>query len=92
MVKLEISTFISNGSLWLYLDNNIIVEGGETLTLPLNDDSEFVVHWFVRAPVGSSYSITISSPREANFQLTKGVGNGEKDFGAFVFKNRKKFQ
>jgi hypothetical protein len=43
------------------------------------------VHWFVQSAPGSSYSITISSPREAQYQLTRALGKSGKDVGAFKF-------
>ena len=86
MAKLVASTFIGNGSLWLFLDSNVIVCNSDMVTVDLKDDEEYIVHWFVQAAPGSSYSITISSPREAQFQLTRVVGESEKDFGGIQFK------
>jgi hypothetical protein len=85
MAKLVTSTFIGSGSLWLYLDNELIMQNSDTLTMELKEDAEYVVHWFVQSAPGSSYSITISSPREAQYQLTRALGKSGKDVGAFKF-------
>jgi hypothetical protein len=86
MAKLVASTFIGSGSLWLYLDNELVMQNSDTLTLELEDNAEYIVHWFVKGLAGSSYSITISSPREAQYQLTRGLGRSGKGFGSFHFK------
>ena len=83
MAKLVASTFIGNGSLWLYLDDELIIENSDSITMELEDGKECIMHWFVKGTPGSSYSITISSPREAQFQLTKVIGKGDKDWGGF---------
>lgn len=87
MAKLVVSTFVGSGGLWLFLDDKLILQNSDTMTIALNGDDEHVVHWFVKGQPGSSYSITISSPREAEFQLTRCVGKGGKDYGAFQFKS-----
>ncbi|HEX5172120.1 MAG TPA: hypothetical protein VFW11_23240 [Cyclobacteriaceae bacterium] len=86
MAKLVISTYISGGGLWLFLNETVILQNSETLTLELKEDEEYVVHWFMNGAPGSSYSITISSPREAQFQLTRGIGKSGKDYGGFPFR------
>jgi hypothetical protein len=85
MAKFVASTFIGSGSLWLYLDNELVMQNSDTLTLELEDNAEYIVHWFVKGAAGSSYSITISSPREAQYQLTRVIGKTKKDFGTFKF-------
>jgi hypothetical protein len=86
MTKLVASTFIGNGSLWLYLDNTLIMSNSDTITIELNSGEDYVVHWFIRGIPGSSYSITISSPREAQFQLTRVIGQSGKGMDGFQFK------
>jgi len=86
MAKLTASTFIGTGSLWLFLDNNLILRNNDSVTVELETDNEYIVHWFAKGVPGSSYSITISSPREAEYQLTKTVVTFGKDQGAFRFK------
>ncbi|MEO7991389.1 MAG: hypothetical protein ABI663_17690 [Chryseolinea sp.] len=86
MAKLVASTFIGNGSLWLYLDDKLIMQNSDTLTMELNEDEEYIVYWFVKGAPGSSYSITISSPREAQYQLTRVLGKSGKDNAALRFK------
>ena len=86
MAKLIASTFIGSGNLWLYLDHNLIVRNNDSVTVELEKGIEYIVHWFAKGSPGSSYSITISSPREAEYQLTKTVVDFGKDQGAFRFK------
>ncbi|MFZ5999310.1 MAG: hypothetical protein ACOYW3_02295 [Bacteroidota bacterium] len=86
MVKLIASTFISEGSLWLYLDNQLIMQNSDSVTVELEEGQEYIVHWFVKGTPGSSYSITISSPKEAQYQLTRCIPRSKKDFGTYSFK------
>jgi hypothetical protein len=85
MAKLIASTFIANGELWLYLDNKLIMQNSDSVTVELEEDTEYIVHWFVKGTPGSSYSITISSPREAQYQLTRVVTVSQKDLYVFRF-------
>ncbi len=85
MAKLIASTFVGEGSLWLYLDNELIMQNSDLVTVELEEGREYIVHWFVKGAPGSSYSITISSPRDAQYQLTRGMGSGGKDFGGYEF-------
>ena len=85
MTKLVASTFIGSGSLWLYIDNKLIVQNSESVTVDVKEGQEYFVHWFVQGIHGNSYSITISSPREAQFQLTRTLAASGKDLGSFRF-------
>lgn len=86
MANLVASTFIGSGSLWLYLDNQLIVQDSDSVTLELERNTEYILRWMVMGDSGSSYCITISSPREAEYQLTKILVASGKDEGAFRFK------
>ncbi len=85
MAKLIASTFIASGELWLYLDNKLIMQNSDSVTMELEEGQEYIVHWFVQGTPGSSYSITISSPKEAQYQLTRVVGLSRKSKGDFQF-------
>jgi hypothetical protein len=85
MVTLVASTFISSGSLWLYLDNKLITQNSDSVSVELEEGQEYVIHWFVEGMPGHPYSITISSPRDAQFQLTRTIVKNKKDFGAYRF-------
>jgi len=85
MAKLVASTFVGNGSLWLYLDHKLIMQNSDTAALDLEDDKEYILHWYVNGPAGNPYSITISSPKEAQFQLTKILKASGKDHGVLNF-------
>ena len=85
MTKLEISAIVTDGSLWIYLDNALIVQNTEAASIDVEEGHEYVVHWFVRGKPGSTYTISISSPREAVMHITKAMASG-KSFGGFEFK------
>jgi hypothetical protein len=85
MTKLVVSTFIGNGTMKLYLDDKAILHNSDAATVEVNGDREYVIHWFVRGDADTSYSITISSPKEAEFQLTRSIGKGGKDWGGIRF-------
>jgi len=85
MAKLVVSTFIGNGSMRLYLDDKAILVNSDAVTVELNGDKEYVIHWFVQGAADTSYSITISSPKEAEFQLTRSIGKEGKDWGGIRF-------
>jgi hypothetical protein len=88
MVRFTASTFIGSGSLWLYLDNQVVMQNSDAVTAELEEGGiEYIVHWFVMGSPGTPYSITISSPREAQFQLTRMLGTSGKDQGAYRFKS-----
>lgn len=86
MDRLTLSAFIENGELWIYLDSELILRESDTISVELEDEQEYILHWFVKGVANSVYSITISSPKEAEYQLTKNIGIGRKDFGAIHFK------
>jgi len=82
---LVVSTFTGPCSLWLYIDNQLILQDSEIATYDLECGGEYIVFWYVKGPPGSTYSITISSPREAEYQLTKTLLTSGKDEGSFRF-------
>lgn len=83
--QLVVSTFTGSGSLWLYVDNQLILKDSDATRIDLDCNAEYIVFWYVKGPPGSSYSITISSPREAEYQLTKTLLASGKDQGSFRF-------
>ena len=86
MTQLVASTYLGKGVLYIYLDGQIIMKDCDNITLDLKENTDYVLHWFVDSVAGTSFSITISSPREAQFQLTRVLKNSGKDFGGFTFK------
>jgi hypothetical protein len=87
MAKLVVSTYVGSGSLWMYLDDKLILQNSENLGVEINNREHFVIHWFVMGDPGSSYSITISTPNEAQLQLTRSIGETRKDHGGILFKS-----
>jgi hypothetical protein len=85
MAKLVASTFVGKGELWLYLDEKLIMRNNDTIELELEEGQEYVVHWFVKGEPGSSYSVTISSPKEAQYQLTRSMNKVGKDISGYRF-------
>ena len=84
MKKLVASTSIGEGSLWLYVDNKLILTNSEQVMVDIEEDQEHIVHWYANGAPGASYTVAISAPRNAEFQLTKKLGSGGKDFGGFT--------
>jgi hypothetical protein len=80
-----VSAFTGPCSLWLYIDNQLILTKSEITSVDLDSGGEYIVFWYVKGPPGSTYSITISSPREAEYQLTKTLLASGKDEGSFRF-------
>jgi hypothetical protein len=85
MAKLTASTFIANGSLSFYINNELTMSNNSSASVDLEDHGEYIVHWYVMGSPGSSYSVTISSPREAQFQLTRVIGSSGKDLSSIRF-------
>ena len=85
MIKLVASTFIAQGTLQVYLDNNLIMENSDSISIELESGRAYILHWFVTGDVGNTFSITISSPSEAQFQLTRTISREKKDLGTFRF-------
>lgn len=83
--SLAISTFTGPCSLWLYIDNQLILKNTDIATIELDSSGEYILFWYVKGPPGSTYSITISSPREAEYQLTKTITASGKDQDSFRF-------
>ncbi|GAB3219614.1 hypothetical protein J0A67_04790 [Algoriphagus aestuariicola] len=85
MVKLVVSTFALHGKIWLFLDEELISTGSSTRELELKIGESYVLHWVIKGNPGSTYSISVSSPREAQYLLTRVIGVGEKEFGGYKF-------
>lgn len=85
MATMVTSTFIGSGSLWVYLDNKLVMQNSDTTAVELDEGRTYIVHWFVSGAPGSSYSITISSPRDAQFQLTRVIGPSGKGIDSITF-------
>jgi hypothetical protein len=85
MTKMTASTFVGNGSLSLYLDNVLIASNSDSISVNLEENREYIVHWYVSGADGGSYSVSISSPRQAEFQLTRRMGASGKDIGSVRF-------
>ncbi|WPR77684.1 hypothetical protein [Algoriphagus sp. NG3] len=86
MERLIVSTFSEDGSIVLYLDDvEISLERGQ-IEISLETGDEYLLHWFVKGKPKSVFSVTVSSPRMAEFNLTKRLGLGGKEIGGYHFK------
>lgn len=79
MKKLVVSAFMEKGTVLLVMDGHAL-EAGFPNEVEL-DDQVHVLQWYVESPHGGQYTISISSPKSAEMQLTKRLGKGEKDWG-----------
>lgn len=79
MKKLVVSAFMEKGKVHLVLDGHAL-EAGFPNEVEL-DDHGHVLQWYVESPHGGQFTISISSPKSAEMQLTKRLGKGEKDWG-----------
>ena len=87
MEKLVVSTFLEEGRIKLFLDGEEIFDPGEIqASLNLKVGENYCLQWFVKAKFKSVFSITVSSPRAAEFKLTKQVGEPGKEIGGYYFK------
>jgi hypothetical protein len=92
MAKLRASIYVERGELTLLLNSQKIMHtdgvrncDGDSAQGDLTSGSEYVLQWFAEGDPGTSFSITISSPREAEFHLKKTIGATGKEFGGFPF-------
>lgn len=83
--KLVVSAYAGANSLWLYMGNQLILKDSSQTTIELESGTDYVMFWYVEGSPGSAYSITISSPREAEYQLTKTLLGSGKDHGSLQF-------
>jgi hypothetical protein len=84
--KFVASSFVLKGTLSLYLDMELIIENNDSVVMELKDGVDYIVHWFVNAKAGNSFSITISSPLSAHYELMRTVNAAGKHFGWFQFR------
>ncbi|MCH6200422.1 hypothetical protein MMU07_12600 [Aquiflexum sp. LQ15W] len=79
MKKLIVSAFVEKGKIQLILDGDLLPS-----VFPVEmelDDEEHLLQWFVNSPTGGQFTLSISSPKSAEMQLTKRLGKGEKYWG-----------
>jgi hypothetical protein len=85
MAFFRISTHVEDGDITVRLNDNCIPNDTSAYETQIETHTEYIVQWFVQGPKGSKYTVIISNPREAEFQLTQTLGNSGKDFGGFRF-------
>jgi hypothetical protein len=83
MRKLVAHAFVEKGTVQLHLDG-VALEGGYPIEVPLAEGPH-ILQWYAESPAGGQFTISISSPKSAEMQLTKRLGKGEKDWGGVEF-------
>ncbi|WP_020531941.1 hypothetical protein [Flexithrix dorotheae] len=85
MAKFVISTFIEKGDIEIKLNDKVIPLDNGKIEEKIEDNQYYVFSWLVKGEVGSSFRISISSPRYAEFQLHKIIGKSGEDVNSFQF-------
>lgn len=78
------STHVEHGTVCLRLDNKVINDGRTFCEEPLSK-GEHVVEWVVEGVAFGCFGITISSPVNAEFQLSRRLDASGRDSGGFKF-------
>ncbi|MBT1711750.1 hypothetical protein KK062_26145 [Fulvivirgaceae bacterium PWU5] len=86
MATLRASIYAEQGNVTLLLNAKVILIATGDCEVALKKNSEYVIQWFADGQPGSSYTITVWSPPEAGFQLTRVLGETGKDFGGTRFR------
>jgi len=86
MERLIVSTFSEEGSIVIYLDDVELSKQRDQIEISLEPGSEYLLHWVIKGKAKSVFSITVSSPRSAEYNLTKRIGHGGKEIGGYHFK------
>ena len=86
-MEFVVSTFIEDGegTLELSLDGEVILRNSGKVSMKLNKGFH-KVSWFVKGKIGTSYTISISSPSEAAFHLSKVITENEFETNLTTFK------
>lgn len=86
-MEFRASAIIGEGEFYLFIDSELIALDSETCMYrkELEAKTHYIFHWFVKGKPGIPYYITVSSPKEAEFQLTRGISSTGKDVGAIRF-------
>ena len=85
MALLRISTHVESGYISVRLNDACILEHTGSAEQEVDINQEYVLQWYVHGRSGSSYSVVISKPGQAEFQLTRLLSDGGKDYGGFKF-------
>ncbi|MCV9385986.1 hypothetical protein [Reichenbachiella ulvae] len=87
MLKLELSTFVENGKIEISLNGELILEevGAKYLQLPILTGRDYKLGWTIRGQAGSAYSISISSPASAEFEMRKVIPKEEHETNYIQF-------
>jgi hypothetical protein len=79
------SIFVEDGTLQLSLNGKVLLSGRGQCQEEIQPGTTYKVTWNVQGSPGSAYTLSISSPREAEMQLTKTIGKSGEDANEFEF-------
>lgn len=79
------STFIEDGTLELRLDDQVVLKDSGRVSIKL-EKGFHEVSWKVEGKIGSSFTISISSPASAEFHLSKVITQDDFKINLITFK------
>ncbi len=79
------STFIEDGTLELKLNGKVVLTNSGRVSLKLKKGN-YEVSWEVKGKIGTSYTISISSPATAVFHLSKVISDDDFKINLIKFK------
>lgn len=79
------STFIEDGTLELRLDGQVVLRNSGRVSIKL-EEGLHEVSWRVEGKMGTSFTISISSPASAEFHLTKVITEDDYKINLTTFK------
>ena len=85
MAPFRISTHVEDGYMAVRLNDSCITKNTGVCEVQIEMHTEYIVQWFVQGLKGCTYTIIISNPGEAEFQLTHKLGISGKEFGGYRF-------
>jgi len=76
---LHISTFIEDGLLEVYLDDNLVIRGSGELKLHLDRNKKFELKWIVNSRPSINFRVSLFEPSHLGFSHVKLVGTEGKE-------------
>ena len=71
MLIFSASVFVEEGTIVLKLNGAEILNKPGKVDMEIEKGKKYEVSWEVKAKAGNSYTLSISSPKEAEYHLTK---------------------
>ncbi len=86
MKQLKATIDSGNGIMLLKLNGRNILKNSGTTTINLKDGETYILQWYVDSQQGARYSLKITSPAEAEVDITRTLKHSGRDYGGFSFK------